>query len=332
MKAIQAFFANGVGYDGEYRRTTNRLGAALLCFLGLFTLGDAVVLPALERFWEGVLPYRVVDVAVELTDALLYFLSFVIPVILYAILTPRSQRAVLPLAPRLPKRLGLLLPAGLSVIYCAAAVNAFMTRHMGLAPSQSVVWRSEVTLWQGLLMFLVTALIPAFCEELLFRGLIFSELLPYGRTIALVASAVLFGLMHQNPRQFLYTTVAGLVLGWLVLESGSLWAAVLLHMMNNTISVIGEILPRQLPTREAEQLFAIVEVLLIGSGLLCLVCYLLRYSSPSTLGRESCLPDGQQSSIRPVRSFFSPLMSGFVLLAAGQMLLLVAVRWGLRLL
>jgi len=71
-------------------------------------------------------------------------------------------------------------------------------------------------------------------EEPLFRGLILGGFaLRYGPRKAIVYSALLFAAFHMNPWQFHSALMAGLFLGWLCLESGSLWPAVLGHFVNN---------------------------------------------------------------------------------------------------
>jgi membrane protease YdiL (CAAX protease family) len=71
-------------------------------------------------------------------------------------------------------------------------------------------------------------------EEPVFRGLILGGFaLRYGPRKAVVYSALLFAAFHLNPWQFHSALLAGLFLGWLCLESGSLWPGMLGHFLNN---------------------------------------------------------------------------------------------------
>lgn len=73
-------------------------------------------------------------------------------------------------------------------------------------------------------------------EELLFRGLILHGFLQnYGRRKALLVSALLFALFHLNPWQFLGALAMGLVLGWWLIESGSLLPCLLGHALFNLL-------------------------------------------------------------------------------------------------
>jgi sodium transport system permease protein len=97
-------------------------------------------------------------------------------------------------------------------------------------------WR-ELSPW---LILFSLALVPALCEELLFRGYLFAALqraTSAGR--AIWVSALLFGLFHvvvgspASPERFLPSTFLGLVLGWLAWRSGSVVPCILLHVCHN---------------------------------------------------------------------------------------------------
>ncbi len=80
--------------------------------------------------------------------------------------------------------------------------------------------------------------IAAFVEEVLFRGIILTGLLAHGtQNRAIIWSAILFGLVHLNPWQFSGAFIFGLVFAWWVIQTGSLWPAILGHGLNNFLSV-----------------------------------------------------------------------------------------------
>jgi membrane protease YdiL (CAAX protease family) len=71
-------------------------------------------------------------------------------------------------------------------------------------------------------------------EELLCRGLILGGMLKrYSRLKAIVLSALVFGVAHLNPWQFVSAFLLGLFLGWVVAETGSLWLPMLGHGLHN---------------------------------------------------------------------------------------------------
>lgn len=90
----------------------------------------------------------------------------------------------------------------------------------------------------SLLLNLVTvAVLPALLEELVFRWCVLGALRPYGDGFAVLVSAVLFGLMHGNIRQIPFALIVGLALGYLYVATNRLWIPILVHFMNNALSV-----------------------------------------------------------------------------------------------
>jgi hypothetical protein len=84
------------------------------------------------------------------------------------------------------------------------------------------------------------AIIPAICEELLFRGVLMPLLGKMTRNIhiAIWITAALFSLIHMQFYGFLPRLLMGAVLGYLVIWSGSLWTAILAHFVNNATAFI----------------------------------------------------------------------------------------------
>ncbi len=88
-----------------------------------------------------------------------------------------------------------------------------------------------------LLAFLSTSVVPGLIEEFACRGLIMGLLRKYGDGFAVLASAILFGLLHGNFDQMPFAFMVGLVLGFIVVQTNSLWIAVAVHAANNFVSV-----------------------------------------------------------------------------------------------
>lgn len=87
-----------------------------------------------------------------------------------------------------------------------------------------------------LALFLM-ALLPAFGEELLVRGNLFSGLATRNVWFGVLMSALMFSLMHANPVQTVHQFGLGIVLALVVALSGSLWAGVTVHFFNNFVSI-----------------------------------------------------------------------------------------------
>lgn len=85
-----------------------------------------------------------------------------------------------------------------------------------------------------LLTGLVYVVASPFCEETLFRGLVFRGLARrYGVVISLVATALVFAALHEEWAQRGVMVVLGVYFGTLVWLTGSLWAGILAHAANN---------------------------------------------------------------------------------------------------
>ena len=92
------------------------------------------------------------------------------------------------------------------------------------------------------------------------RGVVMQPLRKYGDWFAILTSAFVFALMHGNLVQAPFAFIAGIGLGYAVIASGSLWTGILVHLLNNSISVIQTIAIAYLPEGKA----AIVSAILIG--------------------------------------------------------------------
>lgn len=85
----------------------------------------------------------------------------------------------------------------------------------------------------------VSALLPAICEELLFRGVILNGLRTRFNDIASVfLSATMFALMHQNLQQLVYPFILGSVMGWMALRTGSIVPSIIVHFINNFLVIL----------------------------------------------------------------------------------------------
>jgi len=88
------------------------------------------------------------------------------------------------------------------------------------------------------LLLVSQALAPAVCEELLFRGAVARALdSRFGRVVAIVVSALIFGLIHWPLARVLPATATGLLLAFVALRSRSTIAGMVIHFLNNAIAL-----------------------------------------------------------------------------------------------
>lgn len=88
-----------------------------------------------------------------------------------------------------------------------------------------------------LVSIILIAVLPAIGEEFLHRGLLINGLSKLGIKKTIIYSSLLFGLMHMNIGQFFYASIIGAVIGMVAIFSRSIIPAIIVHFMNNAISV-----------------------------------------------------------------------------------------------
>lgn len=90
--------------------------------------------------------------------------------------------------------------------------------------------------WQ-LVLFL--AVVPAVCEELAYRGFILSGLRRSGHTgRAIALAALLFAAAHGILQQSIVAFGVGLVIGYVAVQTGSLWPAIAYHVTHNATALL----------------------------------------------------------------------------------------------
>lgn len=101
-----------------------------------------------------------------------------------------------------------------------------------------------MTWWVNLFMF---AVIPAFVEELFFRGLIQRLIHNFSGNahVAVIISAVSFAVIHGQPSGILGFLLMGLVLGYLYQYTGNLKLTILFHFLNNLFTLVIDSLNRE---------------------------------------------------------------------------------------
>ena len=231
MEELWEFFA---GEEARrYRRTFSRVGLAMLAMI-LLPVGAQLLLQGLALAWAPAL----------LEDTV--FLYAVSALSTYGIGFPAAMLVLLTLRPegRDPERrrlnaqtwLGLWLLA-IWWLYIANMVTLslmdVLTTLRGEAIPNPVEALGELPVAFNLIY---SCLLAPVCEELCFRWMILRRLRPWGDGFAVCASALLFALVHGNLYQMLYAFAVGLVLGSILLHTGSLKGCILLHAGVNFVS------------------------------------------------------------------------------------------------
>ncbi len=157
--------------------------------------------------------------------------------------------------------------------------------------------------------FIALALTPAICEELLFRGYLQRNVeRRFGSVAALVSIGVIFGAYHLRASQIIPLSLLGVYMGYVVWATGSLWAGVLVHLLNNGFVVVLSGLARSpqegapLSTESLEAMSMPWYLGLVGLALGAGVAYLLHQRRHAVVGDR---PDAVLDEPDPLLS--SPL-------------------------
>lgn len=82
------------------------------------------------------------------------------------------------------------------------------------------------------------AVMPGICEELMFRGVILGAYEDKGREKALFVSSILFATLHGSVQGLPGQTLMGVVLGYVVIKSSSIYTGMMLHTTYNSLLIM----------------------------------------------------------------------------------------------
>ena len=110
-------------------------------------------------------------------------------------------------------------------------------------------------------MWLYIGLIGPVVEEIVFRGVLMRQLKPFGRNFAIVTSALIFALFHDDVVQGVFAFLCGLVFGFVAMEYSLVWS-IALHIVNNAVigGVLSEFAASFGPTGDAAYAFLLMVV------------------------------------------------------------------------
>lgn len=175
------------------------------------------------------------DLTIEIS-----IISGCISTLIFAIIFKVSKTTLTEMAyiNKMPPRFFItMLIMGVSTAYAIATV-------LGLIELWGIVPESWLQAQDGaydyvnesssLMQFLGVGLIAPLVEEILFRGLILGTLKRQMHPwLAIVISAVIFGVAHGTPIGIMYATVLGLLMGWIFVKFNSVLPSFLFHMAYN---------------------------------------------------------------------------------------------------
>jgi len=90
-----------------------------------------------------------------------------------------------------------------------------------------------------LFVVLVVAVVPALCEEILFRGVVQQNFeRGLGTKRGFIVTGILFGAYHLNPFLIIPLCALGVYFSFLVARSESIWVSIVAHFFNNALACL----------------------------------------------------------------------------------------------
>lgn len=135
-----------------------------------------------------------------------------------------------------------ILILGIGITILLLFLSSILTK---LIPSYNEVANQLATSRGSALQLIITiALIPIY-EEIFYRGIIFGYLRKnFNIIVAIVVQALVFGVMHLNLVQGIYTFILGIVLALIYMYSESILGNITVHIIFNLLGIL--IIPKLL--------------------------------------------------------------------------------------
>ena len=148
------------------------------------------------------------------------------------------------------------------ISFLKTAFNITLTQGESLEPDSIFACVMEV---------IALAVIPALCEEFAMRCCSLQLLKKYGTGFAVLAVSMVFGLLHGNVIQFLFAFAVGAVLAYVTVKTESIIPAILIHMLNNGMSAVQDIVKYALGEKASSYAIVAMFILWVVAGILSAV-------------------------------------------------------------
>ena len=167
------------------------------------------------------------------------YLLILAPVIIYAFVKKLNFKEVFRLrSPGLMPTFLIILMA-VPAYFVALALNSiiiYLLQFIGTIPAQPIpVPKNLPELFLGLFFIAVT---PGICEEMLHRGLLLKAYEKRGTIKALVISSIFFGMFHFDITNLFGPVFLGLLIGYYVIRTNSIFAGIIAHFLNNAFAML----------------------------------------------------------------------------------------------
>ena len=297
-------------YDAEYfmkkeheRKALRKLGIYTGCAILLSILLQNMIVLAMrfaglyERYYSDAYFSSAVDILIVVAGMLFPFV----------VLGEKMKKASgnpQPLMLSKPAYKMHIIPAviaGLGFCMLGNIINSYITVFFD---SMNVEFTSpEIPMAEGVTGIIITffrlAITAAVVEELSFRGYVMGNLRFFGDGFAIAVSSVVFALLHGNMVQAPFALMAGFALGYFSVKTGTIWTAVIIHLLNNSVSTVIYYLSESYGQEEIIGLYALI---LYGTIFLGAISFF--YFSLRTRGRQLYRGASVLTAIEKIKAYF----------------------------
>ncbi len=271
-------FVNGMGFwsvdpkETQRRRIMTTSGHLALCMLLFVFLRWYAVAPFLQlarRYFRMSIPQNA-QMFYQLAVMFLNVLCLMIPCLLYLVLDHIPKRAVFPRRHVAPYKTWCSVSLVLSVCVVTTLCSGFgsvLTSWLHIVP----IYVQEViptTPGAAAVYVIHNTIVLAFFEELAFHGVVMQSLRRYSDVFALMASSMVYALMHLNPTHIFSSFILSLCTGFFVLYTGSLWTGILAHCAMGVFTLAQMVFRNYFSGDACTIIFCLLACLLIITGII----------------------------------------------------------------
>lgn len=124
---------------------------------------------------------------------------------------------------------------GITMVFTMLLAYFFPAQIMGTSSELSYAFMST----PALISVLIVSIAPAFCEEAVFRGVVFNSFWPIGnKWVVIVLTGCIFGAFHGSIWRFLPTAILGMALAYILAETGNMVYCAVFHAVNNLLPLL----------------------------------------------------------------------------------------------
>lgn len=136
-----------------------------------------------------------------------------------------------------------------AAVYSGAAVLASLLVNLAVHWANRLFFHHHIVIYERFLnlqyptlgMITLLVILPAFFEEIAYRGVVLGSLLPLAEPRrAILLSAVLFAIVHMSFISFFWLVPFSVWLGNVRYREGTIWYGVLIHLFFNLTACLSE--------------------------------------------------------------------------------------------